>query len=260
MWLLWAATGAAILSVPMIGARTVVFELAGVVACMGIAAFLGVSRLTKVFKIAAPVMALFLLVSLLPIFSKAALSFEARFTEANRTEGGSARRAVAYRAFAPVQYQLETTDYTKNPIGIGMGRGAAAISKLMTGTVTFITGEGELGRLMVELGPIPGVTFMVFRLLLAVLLLVQALAEARKEEPLALLLAPLTASSLLFSVCEQPTEQGFMVIGIAFTLAALKLSRQRIGATSSRNLRPAPVRYSMPRPEQAGPGAGNAIA
>jgi hypothetical protein len=259
-WLLWAATGAAILSVPMIGARTVVFELAGVVACMGIATLLGVSQLTKVFKIAAPITALFLLVSLLPIFSKAAISFEARFTEANRMEGGSARRAVANRAFAPVQYQLETTDYTKNPIGIGMGKGAAAISKLMTGSVTFIAGEGELGREMAELGPIPGVAFMIFRLILAVFLLTQALGEARKHEPLALLLTPMTLTSVIFSVCEQPTEQGFMVIGVAFTLAALKLSRQRTMATSSPNLRPAPLRYSMRRPEQAGPGAGNAIA
>jgi hypothetical protein len=258
-WLLWAAAGAAMLSIPMIGARTVVFELAGVVACMGIATMFGVSQLTKVFKIAAPVTAVFLLVSLLPIFSKAALSFETRFTEANRSEGGSARRAVATRAFAPVQYQLETTDYTKNPIGIGMGRGAAAISKLMTGSVTFITGEGELGRAIAELGPIPGVAFMAFRLILAVFLLAQALGEARNQEPLALLLAPLTLASLLFSVCEQPTEQGFMVMGMAFTLAALKLSSQRALVTSSRNLPRSPLRYSMRRPEQAAPGAGNAF-
>lgn len=255
-WLLWMATAATILSIPMIGARTVVFELTGVVACMGVAVLLGVSQLSKVFKIAAPVMALFLLVSLLPIFSKATLSFETRFTEANRIEGGSARRAVANRAFVPLQYQLETTDYTKNPIGIGMGRGAAAISKLTTGEVTFITGEGELGRVMAELGPIPGVSFMLFRLMLAIFLLAQALAAARKQEPLALLLAPLMVTSVVFSVCEQPTEQGFMVIGIAFTLVALKLSGLQTRNESAPRRRRAPLRYSMSRPEPIDPGAG----
>lgn len=253
-WLLWAATAAAFLSIPMIGARTVVFELAGLVACMGVAALMGVSQLTKVFKILAPVMALFLLVSLLPVFSRAAVSFVARFTEANQIEGGSARNAVTNRAFLPLQYQLENADYTKNPVGIGMGRGAAAIAKLMTGEASFVTGEGELGRVMTELGPIPGVAFMIFRLILAGYLFALALAEARQQEPLALLLAPLTVTSVVFSVCEQPTEQGFMVIGMAFTLAALKLSRERTQTTPARIPRRAPLRYSMRSPEQTGPG------
>ena len=243
-WLLWVAAGAVILSIPMIGARTVVFELAGVIACMGVATLLGATQLDKVFKIVAPVVAVFLLVSLLPIFSRATHSFEARYTEANRIEGGSAQRAVATRALLPQLYQLETADYTKNPIGIGMGQGAAAVAKLATGRVTFITGEGELGRVMTEFGPIPGVAFMLFRLILALLFLMQALAEARRMEPLALLLAPLTAIVLAYNVCEQPTEQGFMVIGVAFTLAALKLSRERPVAVYARDSQRTPVRYS----------------
>ncbi len=101
-WLLWAATGAVILSIPMIGARTVVFELIGVVACMGIAAFLGVSQLIKVFKMAIPVVAVFCLVSLIPVFTRAALSLTERFAAANRMEGGSSERAVESRAFLPV--------------------------------------------------------------------------------------------------------------------------------------------------------------
>jgi hypothetical protein len=259
-WLLWAATAATILSIPMIGARTVVFELIGVMACVGIAALLGVSQLFKVFKITGPIVAIFLLVTLLPIFSRATASFKERFTEANQIEGGSARSAVESRAFAPLEYQLETTDYTANPVGVGMGKGAAAISKLMTGEVTFITGEGEMGRVMTELGPVPGITFMLFRLILAIYLFVQSLIQARKHEPLALLLTPLTATSVIFSVCEQPTEQGFMVIGIAFTMAALKLSHQCSVAMSFRKVEHTPLRYSMRRPELTGPDAGDSFA
>jgi len=244
-WLLWAATAAVILSIPMIGARTVVFELAAVIACTGIAAFLGASQLTKVFKIAAPVIALFCLVSLLPIFTRASISLGERFEGANKSEGGSAGRAIQNRAVIPVLYQLEITDYTRNPIGIGMGRGAAAISKLMTGTVTFITGEGELGRVLTEFGPVLGLAFMLFRLTLALGLFAQALSAARKREPLALLLAPLTMTSIFFSVYEQPTEQGFMVISVAFTLAALKLAKRQTALAPSRIIRHQPVRYSM---------------
>jgi hypothetical protein len=48
-----------------------------------------------------------------------------------------------------------------------------------------------------------------------------AVAQARHHEPLALLLVPVTLSSLFLGVLEQPTEQGFMVISLAFSLAAL---------------------------------------
>ncbi len=128
---------------------------------------------------------------------------------------------------------------------MGMGVGAAAISKLMTGTVTFPTGEGELGRVMAEFGPILGITFMLFRLALAIGLVAQALGAARRREPLALLLAPLTLSALLFGVSEQPTEQGFMVIGIAFTLAALRVAKPETFLAPPRRTRQQPVRYSM---------------
>jgi hypothetical protein len=169
-------------------------------------------------------------------------------------EGGNARRAVENRAFLPLLYELETTDYTRNPVGIGMGQGAAAISKLMTGTVTFTTGEGELGRVMDELGPIPGVTFMLFRVFLALFLFLQALSEARRLQPLALLLAPMTLSAVVFAVCEQPTEQGFMVIGIAFTLAALKLRKEPATFAGVRNQKRPVVRYSA-QPKNDQPGA-----
>jgi hypothetical protein len=247
-WLLWAATGAVILSIPVVGARTIAFELAGVVLCAAVAAFMGGVQLAKIAKVVAPVLGLFLLLSLLPIFTEAAISFKSRYEGANAMEGGSARKAIANRAFAPVQSQIANTDYTRNPLGIGMGQGAAAISKLLTGQVQFTAGEGELGREMIELGPIPGIAFWLFRLALAVILMAKSLTLARNEEPLALLLAPMTMTSVIFSVCEQPTEQGFMVIGLAFTLAALKRSqRQSVPAhlpTSQRR----PLRYSMTSP------------
>ena len=59
----------AVLSAPVIGSRTLVAELAGVLACAGIAAMLGVSQFFKVLKIAVPLLAVYFLVSLLPIFS-----------------------------------------------------------------------------------------------------------------------------------------------------------------------------------------------
>lgn len=246
-WLVWAATAAVVLSIPVIGARVVVYELAGVVAGAGIAAMFGATQLFRSLKIVVPCLVLAFLVSHLSVFSKASGSFKERTNNANASEGGSTRNVVTNRTVIPIEQQLEQTDFTGNTIGMGMGQGANAITKLSTGRVYFAMGENELGRLMGEFGPIPGAAFMVFRLALALILLAQALAQARNHEPLALLLAPITLSALFFSSFEQPTMQGFMVMGVAFTLAALKLGKPLTVPVFPPNARRLPVRYSMRR-------------
>ena len=206
----------------------------------------GVTQLFKSLKIVVPCLVLSFLVSQLPVFSTASVSFKERFKSANTGEGGSIRRVVATRTVIPIEKELEQTDFTSNPIGVGMGQGAAAITKLIRGEVVFAAGEGEHSRLLTELGPFPGVGFMLFRLGLALILIAQALAQARNHEPLALLLAPLTSSAIIFSILEQPTEQGFMVIGVAFTLAALKLTKRATAPVLGQNFRRLPLRYGMP--------------
>ena len=154
---------------------------------------------------------------------------------------------MAHRAVVPIAAQLASIDFASHPVGVGMGQGATAITKLMTGRTGFALGEGELGRVMAEIGPFPGVFFMLFRLFLALMLLKQALAEACKREPLALFFAPLALPALFLDTLEQPTEQGFMVIGLAFMLAALKMSKREIAPSPSRSVQRRPLRYSMPR-------------
>jgi len=152
---------------------------------------------------------------------------------------------VMYRAVNPILQQLEIFDYTSHPIGVGMGQGASAITKLRTGKAGFSLSEGELGRAMTELGPFLGLGFMLFRLILALSLFKWALVEARNREPLALLFVPLASPALFFSILEQPTEQGFMVIGVAFLLAGLKLGKREGAPVPSPNIRRQPMRYSM---------------
>ena len=221
-WLLWAASFALLLSVPVIGSRGLVYELAAVVACAGIAAMSGVTQFGKSLRIAVPALVVSVLVSLLPIFSEASASLRLRFAQAGQSEG-TTRQALESRAVAPIIGKIEDTDFSSNPFGLGMGRGAAAINKLMEGTSQFPTGEGEFDRALNELGPLPGLAFMLFRLILTVMIVAAAIARVRTDvEPLAILLAPSVVSGLFFGILEQPMEQGFMVIAVAFSLAALK--------------------------------------
>jgi hypothetical protein len=128
------------------------------------------------------------------------------------------------RTYGIVATLFQNIDFGSNPIGIGMGRGAAATSALLTGRAQFLAGEDEFSRELYEFGPLPGSAFALFRLLLAAYLMGRAVARARdQEDPLALLLAPMMLATVAIGVIlEQPTEQGFLVIAVGFSLAALK--------------------------------------
>jgi hypothetical protein len=245
-WLLWAATFALILSAPAVGSRTLVYELAEVVVCAAIAALCGVTQFVRSLRIVIPLVAMFFLVSLLPVFSQASESLTHRFTDADQVEGGTAQSSVERRAFGPFIGAILETDFASNLTGRGIGMGAAAIAKLTTGRRTFLAGEYEITRLIFEFGPILGFAYAAFNFGLTLFLGIAAINRARQGAPLALLMMPLLFGSLAWGVLEQPTEQGFMVIGLAFSLAALE--RTKALARKMRELRPLarPLPYSAP--------------
>lgn len=247
-WLLWAAAFALLISVPVIGSRGLVYQLALVAICAAIGALCGVSQLFQSLRYAAPLLVVSFLVTLLPIFSEASVTLRQRFIQASGNEG-SLTHAAQERTFGSMAETIEQTDFLSNPFGLGMGAGAAAVAKLTQADLLFPTGEGELARNLNELGPFPGLFFATFRLLLGLFITAWAVAQARRHEPLALLLLPLTLVSLVLGVLEQPTSQGFMVIGFAFSVAAIRgrktalLPIRSIGPATTL-ARPAPRRFT----------------
>jgi len=221
--LLWAASCALILAIPVIGSRTLVFELAAIVACVGVAAFFGVSQFVKSLQIIAAMLLVFLLVSRLPVFSDATGTLLTRFSQASGSEG-SAGQSLLLRLADPVTGALENTTSEYSWLGLGVGYGANAISTLLTGTQQFLAGEGEFPRVITEFGAPGGIAFMLFRCLLELMIVAKAVSRVREHQPLAWLLIPLTFSTLAMGVLEQPTAQGFMVISLAFSLVALRLA------------------------------------
>jgi hypothetical protein len=222
-WVLWASAFALILSVPAAGARTLLGQLAAVIGCVVIGAFMGVSQFGKVLRVIVPVAILAFLAALLPVFSDAMHSMAERFSGANTAEGGSAQSALYYRTVQPAVNAIEKAVESNNWLGIGMGRGAVAVQALLHGTTEAEAGEDEFSREFVEMGPIGGMAFELFKMFLAIAMLGSVLAKMREHETLALLMLPLAISTLLLGVPEQTTVQGFMVISVAFCLAAAKV-------------------------------------
>jgi hypothetical protein len=219
--LLWAAAAALVLSIPVIGSRTVVYELAALLLCVGIASLFGVSQFKRSLQIIAILLIGFALVSQLPVFSSATSSLVERLAESSNVEG-NAEQSLVLRVFHPITKTLSDSIADNNLLGIGMGHGANAVTKLLTGSINFLAGEEAFPRAVLEFGWPCGLAFMLFRFLLAMTIAILALAQVREHRPLAWLLVPMTFHAVALGGIDQPTVQGFMVIGIGFSLAAMR--------------------------------------
>jgi hypothetical protein len=226
-WMLWVGAFGLMLSIPMTGSRTLVFQLAAIIVCVGLGAVMGVSQFGKALRVILPVAIMAFLVSLLPVFSDAMQNMTARFVGAAASEGGGSEgQTLYYRTVEPAFAAIEGAVSTSNWMGVGIGRGAVAVQVFLNGSNEAVAGEDEFSREMVEMGPVAGIAFLLFKLFLAATVFGRALARAREHEPLGLLLSPLALAALFFAVHEQPTVQGFMVIGMAFCIAAARVPMQ----------------------------------
>lgn len=224
---LWLAGVCLIVGIPLIGSRTLVVESVAVILCMIGSSMLGVSQFFKTMKLLVPLLVLAVLASLLPVFNQASDTLVQRFSEANNAEGGGTESTFYSRVFLPVVAPFEDADYS-SPLGMGMGYGAAAVQTLVSGTQYFVVGETELFREVNELGWVVGIALSMFKLMLTAFLIRTALMTAQEGEPLPVLLLTATVSNLWFAVQEQPTEQGFMVLGLGMSLAAGRIAMGRI--------------------------------
>jgi hypothetical protein len=221
-WMVWAGAFAVILSVPTLGSRFVLLQLAGILVCVAIGGTMGLSHFMRVLRVILPMVILVFLAAQLPIFSDAFESLTNRVTSANAAEGGEAgaRGAIIYRFVGPLLDEIEQVTSSSRWLGSGMGADANAMVTLV-GSESSKTSDFEMSRELWEFG-IAGIGYGLFKLFLAIAILGPALARARDGQPLALLMSPLTVSLLFIGTPEQPTEQGFMVISAALCIAAAR--------------------------------------
>jgi hypothetical protein len=221
-WLVWASALALIIIIPTTGQRALVVQLLVLVLCAALSAMMGISQFGKALRIIAPLLIVFFLASQLPVFNKAMQSMTERFSGAAVSEGGSEQAAFLTRTVQPLIDAVDDASSTGNLMGIGLGRGAMAVQAFLTGLPEGVTGEYEFSHELMEMGPLAGGAFGLLKLFLAIMILGQAVTRARAGDPLALLIYPLVFVTLTFALLEQPTIQGFMVISMAFCIAAAK--------------------------------------
>lgn len=232
-WLLWADTFALVLSIPMLGSRGTVFQLMILLGCVALSGIMGIAQFVKTFRIVLPVAIILFLVTQLPVFSSAMANLSQRFNGAaqigqtRQSTGYEAADTVYQRLVTPVIASIENSNSSRTWSGIGIGRGAVAVNAMLTRSGNtlnpFGQNENTTARELLEMGLAAGFPFEFFKLFLAIVIFGQALARAREQEPLTLLLVPMGVVWMFFAQLEQPTEQGFVVIGTAFCIAAARV-------------------------------------
>lgn len=152
-----------------------------------------------------------------------------------------------------VQPFLDFGEYLKDGtvLGSGLGLGTNAGSRLATGDVQFILGEGEWERVILEAGIVLGLLYLLCRAWLTVSLGLDALRAAGRGYLLPLLLWFACAPDLLLGQWGPPNQLGFAVFVTGLTLAALRVERDAMRSGATLGTRPLGSLYHKTVPSRA---------
>lgn len=165
---------------------------------------------------------LLLALSQLPIFQEGREVFMKRWQTASSGSEGDALESVSNRTFGAVVQPLRSMARAKF-FGAGVGVGSNVGARLLSGKMGFLLAEDEWTKIVLELGPVLGGAFIIFRVWLTVwlaLLGLRALFWGR--DPLPILLFAACGAAVFIYQWGPPTLLGFAVIGAGLTVAAAK--------------------------------------
>tara|TARA_B100001248_G_scaffold241598_1_gene208342 strand:+ start:14236 stop:15702 length:1467 start_codon:yes stop_codon:yes gene_type:complete len=272
-----ATAGAIIIAVPISISRLFALTVATVVA----AGAFSIYHLPGLSKILSRVMVIscIILVGLnfLPAFSEGMETFGTRWQESTGDAQGGVQTAIVARFFKTLTEPFELLPQIPL-IGYGIGLGSNVGAKLTTGKVGFTLGEYEWTRTMSELGPILGMGFILYRVVLTFFVFAAAYSALKRGNSLPILIFSAVALLLLNGQWAPPTILGFSIMGAGLALGACnsptesamqKTKRRRLASRvlamsdirprpgGNRPVkRPAPQR-PIPTPKQKRPAPGN---
>lgn len=230
--LLWLATFAAFIMLAMSGSRTAFVLAGGIVVSAGLTSWLTGSVRMLVRGMVIPLLLTIFITAFPLVFPSAFDVFIARWTNAAAAESHAFELGVAGRAL----YGLYGFTYylADAPIaGYLMGFGGNAAKQITWVNLPAAAqnwngyggwGEDAWSRHIIELGPVFGLLFIIYRIGLGIWLLKKALHSLKKlNNPLALLLLPYTiALTWLFQI-GHGSVLGFVWIFVGIVLAACKM-------------------------------------
>jgi hypothetical protein len=227
-WLLGAALISIAVVQPVSGSRLLVLGSALAVVAALVFVIVRREQINRILLIVVAVCTVLAVFSLTSFFRDAITVFMTRWDEAS---GGSAIESVTGRILEAFLGPLDVGSEV-GLFGLGIGLGTNVGSALATGTARFLLAEGEWARVIMEAGPLLGLSFLVYRAWVAGDVAVRALVGVKQQPLLVWLLAWAACPSLLIEQISQTTNLGFMVLMSGLCLAAMSPSPSTAAAPS----------------------------
>jgi hypothetical protein len=226
-WLILAAVPSLALALGVSGSRVAVLSVT--IVC-GLALYVAFRRPTRIpgaarFVLLA-VMAVTALAWLVPVFNEGLAVHRQRFESGGGVRDGIlVRYGQGFVAGARAASQAPV-------LGVGLGIGTNVGVNLLSGHREFFLGEGEWERVILESGPLLGLSFIGLRVAILLAVAGAALKVCRTGVILPLLLVGVGALDLITGQFGQPTTLGFAVFTIGLALAACETATLSIPARS----------------------------
>lgn len=220
-WLLLAATGCLIASIPLSISRTLLFQviISGVFATI---IAIRNPKLSGKFILGGIAIAFaFLVLSNTSFFQTGTEAFTERLTTANQAEGGT--EGVLLDRFLGGLVGSLTENASVPLFGYGIGLGTNAGAALLTGKASFLfNSELEWGRILGEMGILLGLIIVIIRCTVSFSMTTKSYTAMSRGNLLPWMLLSYGFLNVLQGQWAQPTMLGFAVFVGGITLAALK--------------------------------------
>jgi hypothetical protein len=213
--LLVAATAAVVIAVPISISRGLLFSVLIVVVLGLLSVARDVRRLGAIF---------FPLVLVLVLLQFAAnqeltAAFSSRW-EDSTVAGGGIGQTIVNRFFGDFVTAFDVLSVAP-AFGHGIGLGSNVGARFTTGEITFLLAEGEWPKILLELGPMLGLAFILYRCWLAFHIVWKSWRGLlQSSDGLGWMLAGACALLVLNGQWAPPTILGFAVFGAGLALAA----------------------------------------
>lgn len=245
-WLFVVACGVLIaIALPVSISRTAVLST-GLVGVVFVAAqVLTTQSPGAILKPAFGLLAIFIALSALPVFKEGRDVFMSRWEFAAVEEDGDGWKNVKTRTLSGLLVSFEALPRAK-AFGEGIGVGSNVGTRLRTGLIGFGLAEEEWSKIFLELGPVLGLSFILFRVALTIHLGISGLQSLiQTKDPLALLLFFGTGAAVFQFQWGPPTILGFAVFGAGCTLVAAR--ETLVAAPQAEAVEVKPVNTEIPR-------------
>jgi hypothetical protein len=218
-WLLYAAGLALVVTIGVSGSRSVLLAVLVVVSSLVAIIFLRPSAINQFGRNLLIVVVVLLVAVRLPVFKEGVQILSDRFTSVAEEEDKTIAAGLVARMFSGFTEGVLLV--SRAPIGgYGLGIGTNGGAKFLTGRFIFLLTEGEWGRVILESGPILGLAFLAWRVMLTAKLGLFSLRHLKRGEILPIMLYGAGFISLINGQFGQPTNLGFSCFICGLCLAA----------------------------------------